>query len=194
MPLESRKSVIDLDDTLGGLRYVLMETMTRVAGKEVHWSKWDILSMDYVYGITNDEFLEIAQETMLLERSVPHPEAREFMYRLFDADIETTILTARAWHPRARAITEHWLGLYNIPYTNLVLCGLDESKTDYISRMENVLFTVDDSKRHCNGFAALTHNRPKFVFTYDMPWNTNVDEGVIRIKNLLEVGNYIEGL
>ena len=116
------------------------------------------------------------------------------MRRLRDAGIETTILTARGWHPRGAEITKSWFELYDIPYTDIQVCQLHECKSDYIRRMDNVLFTIDDAKSHCNKYNAMAENRPEFVFAYAMKWNEGVDDGVIRINNLHDVGNYIEGL
>jgi hypothetical protein len=186
------RAVLDLDDTLGSLRDVAMPVLNSISGKNVHWSEWDILDVEYLYGI--DCFLTVAEEHKLLEAVVPHPEASSFMCKLFDAGIHTTILTARKWHHRGKRITEHWLGLHNIPYNDLVLCEVPECKADYVRDMEDVLFVVDDSLRHCNAINALGMRRPEFMFSYAMPWNKNVDDGVIRIKNLHDVGTYLEGL
>lgn len=195
MSLRGKHAVIDLDDTLSGLRYPLMDTMNRLKNKNIHWEKWGVLDIEQLYGITNDEFLLIAGENFLLERSQPHPEAREFMYKLHNAGLETTILTARGWHPRAKEMTQNWLNLYDIPHTQIVVCNLECTKADYIRHMDNVLFTIDDSPRHCNGYSTMELNRPEYVFVYDMPWNiTNLESDVIRIKNLEEISNHIEGL
>lgn len=188
------KAVVDLDDTLGGLRYVLMDTMNSIMGTDIHWADWNVLRMEDIYGITNDEFLTIAEKHMILERSRPHREAREFMQRLRAEGIETTILTARSWHPRADSMTEHWLALYDIPYTELAVCDLEYDKSNYIRHMDNVLFTVDDSARHCLRYADAQPNRPKHVFAYDMPWNRNLPDDIIRVGNLNRIFDYIEGL
>lgn len=195
MSLRGKHAVIDLDDTLSGLRYPLMDTMNRLSGKNIHWENWGFLDIEQLYGISNDEFLDIAGEHFLLERSHPHPETRDFMFKLHEAGVETTILTARGWHPRAKEMTRDWFNLYDIPHTQIVVCDLECKKADYIRHMDNVLFTVDDSTRHCNGYHTMEVNRPEYVFVYDMPWNTaNLEPGVIRIKNLHDISNHIEGL
>jgi uncharacterized HAD superfamily protein len=187
-----RHAIVDLDDTLGCLREVLMETMNHRFKTTVHWDSWGQLSMEALYGITNDHFLEIALETQLLERSRPHQEAREFMYALFDADVTVEVLTARSWHPRAKLMTESWLGLYDLPYSKVTVCALEDDKASYIRNTPNVILTVDDSVRHCNSYATMTKNRPTNVFVYDMPWNQNkIDSSVIRINNLQQILEYM---
>lgn len=188
-------AIIDLDDTLGGLRHVLTDYLNEMTGKRQHWTGWTKLDVESIYGITNDSFLEIAGEKKLLEKSRPHPEAASFMTRLMAAGLHVTVLTARSWHPRASAMTKNWLDLYEIPFHDIVVCSIEDDKADYIRHMDNVLFTVDDSVRHCNTYAAMTENRPDYVFAYDMPWNRKVvDETVIPITNLHQVEKYIEGL
>lgn len=195
MKLAGKTAIIDLDDTLASLRDVVMESLNELTGRNSHWSTWEELKVETLYGLEGvDTFLEIAHEQKLLEKSRPHPETVSFMHRLFDGGISTTILTARGWHPGAERITRHWLGLYGIPYNSLKVCQLHECKADYIRHTKNVLFTIDDSMKHCNAYNAMKKNRPEFVFAYAMKWNEGVDDGVIRINNLHDVGNYIEGL
>ena len=194
MRYSGRRAIVDLDDTLGGLRYVLMDVMKEKTGLYVHWSEWNILSMEAIYGMTNEQFLDIAYHEKLLEKSRPHPEASSFMKRLSDAGLEIIILTARSWHPRAKRMTENWLELYDIPYDEVIVTSLEDDKSDYIRHMDNVLLTIDDSTRHCNGYARL-QNRPEFVFAYSMPWNEDdLDESVIRVCSLENIYNHIEGL
>lgn len=190
--LSGMTAVLDLDDTLASLRDEVMVEFNALTGKNLHWSDWEVLRVEALYDV--DDFLGVAFEKKLSERSRPHPETLSFTRRLRDAGINTTILTARGWHPRAEEMTRHWLGLYDIPYTDLKVCQLHECKTDYIRHMDNVLFTIDDAKTHCNNYNAMTVNRPKFVFAYAMKWNEGVNDGVIRINNLHDVADYIEGL
>jgi hypothetical protein len=171
-----------------------METLNIVTGKELHWSEWTTNHVEPLYGITNDEFLDIAAQFKFMERSLPHPEAVEFMHRLDEAGLEIVILTARAWHPRAHAITSGWLNMHGLIHHRVEVCGIFDNKADYIRHMDNVLMTIDDSQTHCNRFNAMATNRPEHVFAYGMPWNVNVDPGVIRINSMQDVHNYIEGL
>lgn len=191
MTIRSPIAILDLDDTISDLRQNLMETVAVLKGKNVHWKDWDILSMEHIYGITNDEFLEIALHTNMLERSLPHLWAARFTEELVARGYEIHILTARSWHPRGTEITRHWLGLWGIQYHKLTLCGLEYDKANYIRDMDNVAFTLDDSLRHCNSYARMQENRPEQVFVYDMPWNTTADPSAIRVKDYWEVLQHI---
>ena len=114
---------------------------------------------------------------------------------LVERGIVVKFLTARSWHPRAEAMTADWLRRHKICFDEIIVCSIEDDKADYIRHMDNVLFTVDDSVRHCNNYSAMPDNRPEFVFAYEMPWNRNVvDQNVIPIKDLFEIQNHIEGL
>lgn len=187
-----KRVIIDIDDTLSNLREEVMVEFNAMTGKNRHWSDWEVLKVEQLYGV--DDFLGPAYKSKLLERSRPHAETLEFMTRLALTGVEINILTAREWHPRAYDITTSWLHLYGIPYDHVMVCGLSDCKAAYIQKMKDVLFTIDDSKSHCNNYAAMSKNRPEFVFAYAMPWNTGVNDGVIRIDNLNDVFTHIEGL
>jgi len=190
-----KRAIIDLDDTLGGLRFVIEDHMNMITGTDKKWTDWKRLDVEEIYDITNDKFLEIAGHQYLLEKSMPHSDARYGMKLLKDAGLQLTILTARSWHRRPEYMTQRWLELYDIPFDDIVVCAIEEDKADYIRHMDNVLFTIDDSPRHCNSYAQMTHNRPEYVFAYEMPWNqSGLHESVIPVKTLFEFSLHIEGL
>lgn len=190
-----KTAIIDLDDTLGGLRFVLEDHMNEMMGQTKKWGDWSRLDIEEIYGITNDHFLEVAGQHKLLEKSRPHPEASAGMQMLRQSGLNLTVLTARSWHPRAELMTSNWLNLYDIPFDEIVVCSIEDDKADYIRHMDNVLLTIDDSIRHCNSYAQMECNRPEFVFAYDMPWNREaLHESVIPVKSLFELQQHIEGL
>ena len=190
-----KRAIIDLDDTLGGFRFVLEEHMNVLMDTDKRWQDWKRLDVEEIYGITNDKFLEIAGHQHLLEKSRPHYCASAGMKLLKKAGIQLTILTARSWHRNPEYMTQRWLELYDIPFDDIVVCSIEDDKADYIRHMDDILFTIDDSLRHCNSYAQMTHNRPEFVFAYDMPWNqSGLHESVIPVKSLFELQLHIEGL
>lgn len=190
-----RAAIIDLDDTLGALREVLAESLSKEVGQPIDWRTWKHHHISDSFGISQERFLEMLIDGRLLETMPPHSEARDFMSGLGELGVRRIILTARGWHPRAKDITESWLNAHGIPYDEVLTCSLTESKAEYIQRMEeNVLFTVDDSASHCNGYASLKSKKPDFIFAYEMPWTRHHlnNECIVPIGNLNEIFDYIK--
>lgn len=185
--------VLDLDDCMASMREPLHHILNRMSGKNLHWTEWHQLHVESLYGITSDQFFNLAVESELLEIMKPHPEAAAFTHRLRAAGIKSTILTARGWHPLGESLTKHWLASYGFVYDTLEVCNVTCVKADYIRDMDKLLFTVDDSSRHCNQYIT-SDNKPEYVFAYMMPWTLGLNEGVIPINSLDEIGNHIEGL
>lgn len=190
---EGYRAAIDLDDCMASMREPLHHMLNEESGLQLHWSDWEKLHVESLYGVTSDRFFELALQERLIERMEPHAEAVEFMTRLADAGIHATVLTARGWHPRGLTVTEGWLRNWGIPFTEVVVCGVQDVKADYIQDMDKLLFTVDDSSRHCNQYSSGA-NKPEYVFAYEMPWTLDLDGNVIKIQNLMEIMQHIEGL
>ena len=186
-----KRAVVDLDDTLGYFRREVMEALNSITNTKSHYSDWTTNVAENNYPIT--DFLDIVYKLKLSEKARPHPEAAAFMNFLRVSGVEVTVLTARGWHPNAEEISRTWLNDNRIHFDNLIVCGLEECKADYIRNMDNVLLFVDDSQKHCNAVNALGDKRPEFVFSYAMKWNENVDEGVIRISDLNETLQHLGG-
>lgn len=193
--MSKHHAILDLDDTMASMREPLHHILNEESGKDLHWSQWDSVMADVLYGVSGERFFELALQHRLIEKMEPHKETRQFMEHLSDIGVETTILTARGWHPRGLTVTEGWLRYWDIPYSRVKICELADTKADYIQDMDKVLFTVDDSSRHCNGYAR-SANRPHHVFAYDMPWTKHgldTDQGIHTIKNLWDIVEIIEG-
>lgn len=194
--ISGRTVVLDLDDTLASMREPLHKILNEEAGMDLHWSNWNTVCADSLYNVTPERFFELALAHRLIERLVPHTEAKPFMDRLAATGAKINILSARGWHPRGKTITEGWLRHWEIPYDEIFICGVEDVKADYIKDMGSILFAVDDSPRHCNQYAQ-SENAPDYVFAYEMPWTErklHPESGSILIKSLDEIGNYIEGL
>ncbi len=193
--LQGYNAILDLDDCIASMREPLHKILNEESGMDLHWSQWSTVLADSLYGVSGPRFFELALSHRLIERMEPHPEARGFMQRLKDAGIHTTILTARGWHPRGQTVTEGWFRYWEIPFDKVTICQVTDSKVDYIQDMKKLLFTVDDSPKHCNMYAR--SGVPQHVFAYEMPWTTgklNENEGIITVNALDEIGNHIEGL
>lgn len=195
LPHEGYTVILDLDDTVANMRYPLQRIMNEHTGLDLHWQNWKSLTAEDVYGVSSEEFFDIAIRESLVTRMLPHDDSEDFLWRLRDAGVTINFLTARSWLPDAQEVTEEWLKYHELQFDNVIVCNVEDNKYDYIQGMEKVLFVVDDSVRHCNGYNAMTVNRPEFVFGYTLPWNKNkMDEGVIQIGSLDDIGYHIKGL
>lgn len=189
-------AVIDLDDTLLDMRTTLMGVLNEHTGLDLHWKNWQSLTAEEVYGVSQKDFFKVTTEKKVIERMQPHPEAQRFLFNLKFRGLKVVLLTARSWHPNGAAVTKKFLRDQQLPYDELIVCDVESHKYEYITeQMGPVLFTVDDSVRHSNGFNAMEERRPHYVFGYSHPWNAGTwNEGVIEIGSLDDIGSHIQGL
>ena len=170
-------AIIDIDDTLADLRSPMCNSLNAICEEKYHWGQWTgDNTVEKLYGISTDELLGAIKDDLLLENLEPHPEVKEFMHLLHKLDYYVVFLTARGWHPNGNVVTEEWLKKHNIEYDRLIVCALEDNKADIVAaNFDSVDFAVDDSVRHCRSYS----EQPivKNVYTYDLPWNRDVDIG-----------------
>lgn len=164
--------LIDLDDTLVDLKTPLMLALNRRTNKNLHWNSWDTFDLTATYNITNAEFLNICIEENVLNDAVIHDSSKKFLDDLNFLGYHTVLITARGWHPRGKNITEEWVSNHNLSINELIVVGMEQSKTDMISKFNNIVFSIDDRIKHCREYK--NTNKIRHVLLYNMPWNINM--------------------
>ena len=179
--------IFDLDDTLGELSIPLMHTLNKITKQDFTVADWNSFYISEMYDMTNEELFEAMIDFKLLEKMLPYADVKDVLTHL-KKNHTINIVTARAWHPDGRNITEKWFAKHQIPYDNIVICDVDKSKIDCISTIDDIVLAVDDRDTHCEDFT--NYGKIKKVLMMHQPWNTK-ESHIERIHSIKEVLNHI---
>jgi hypothetical protein len=190
--------LVDLDDTLIDLKEPMKWAMDSETGKDIPWQNWDHFDVPSIYGLSQDEFLELCIRHKVLENAIIHSQSHRFLQDLNNLGYYTVLITARGWHPQGKEITEQYIIDHNLEVDELILVGVDESKAELARKFGNIKFTIDDRMKHCREYmkSGIVEN----VLLYDAPWNSYMSrlnpfvggyDYHERIKNLHEIIRYL---
>lgn len=187
--MKSKIAVFDLDDTIGNFRSSACKKMNEKYDKTHTFDDWEHHLIEQLYNIDKRQFMKDLVSMKVLENMAAHHEAKEVMQKLNSDGYHIAVLTARQWHPNGKEITLKWLNDFEIPYNDLLLCEIDDRKSDIVSDVYGrVSFVVDDSPHQIEAYWANTDIDT--VYIYDMPWNREKWFellGCKRIKTLEEI-------
>lgn len=185
-----RKPVVifDLDDVLVNLRDSLNQALNRVTRTESDWRDWHTFDLSKIYQIPHDKVLDTILQHNVLESCTPEPGAQKALQAVHEAGFHTVILTARAWHPSGREITENFLQLHQFSYDQLVLSDLSMCKTGYMAPWNNIHLYVDDHASHVRNACNLPNVKHSLLF--ERPWNQQTSHDQ-RISDLSEIPSYL---
>lgn len=197
--MKNNVCIVDLDDTLGDLKNPMMEALKSATGKDIHWSKWDSFDVPSLYGITQQDFLNICINENILEKVIIHDSSYKFLNDLHKLNYYTVLITARGWHPQGKEITKKWVADHNLDIDELIVVEIDQSKTDVITKFDNIIFSIDDRIKHCREY--IQSGLVKHVLVYDAPWNSHMtkwnpfwkgDDYHERIYDLHEIIDHVD--
>lgn len=174
--------VLDLDDVLANLRQSLYRVLSRSTGIDRHWTDWPHYDLCEHFAIDKPTLEALLIHEQTLETCEPEPGAAEATGALAELGFELAIITARAWHPHAEAITHSWLRTHGIRYHRLRVVPLGGNKLEALPQTEVVL-AVDD---HPNNISRYQQAGIPSLMMH-MPWN--VDHSADRIHDLDAVVN-----
>ncbi len=169
--------VLDLDDVLANLRESLYRVLAANTGIDRHWRDWPHYDLCQHFAIAKPELEALLVRERALENCQPEPGAAEATLVLAESGFELTIITARAWHPRADMLTRDWLDAHGIRYHDLRVVALGGNKLEALPEGEVVL-AVDDHPSNIRRYQAA--GIPSLMM--DMPWNA--DHEAERIHDL----------
>lgn len=186
----NKVAVFDVDDTIGQLRYKLVDIINDLTNMNFTIEDWDSHDLDTRYGIPFDQVLEfMVKENTLLELPL-EPYTKEVLKHTKDQGYHIDILTARGWHPRGKETTLEWLKKHNLPHDDLTVVPLDKCKAEVLkNKYKKVHFTVDDNPKHCEAYAQSDVVDDVYVITRN--WNKQINTDMERIKCLSELINKI---
>jgi len=170
--MKTNVCLVDLDDTLGDLKQPMMEALNAFTGKNIHWSQWNTFDVPQLYGLSNEEFLKMCIDSDILNKVIIHDSSYKFLNDLRKLGYYTVLITARGWHPEGKSITESWVSEHNLDIDELIVVGVDQSKTDVITKFDNIVFSIDDRIKHCREY--MQSGMIRHVLVYNAPWNEHM--------------------
>ncbi len=183
MPHPKPYVVFDLDDVLANLRERMMSMLTERTGRNIHWSQWRDSELSGLYRTSDEEIMHWVQEDEVLEAATLEPHAKDAVDKAKAAGFRTAVITARAWHPRAEALTEEWLWRHDLSVDELYLVPLFGNKAQVLNELGVVEHFIDDHLAHLYPARELPGVRK--VLLVDRPWN-RADETLHRLHDLSE--------
>ncbi len=156
--------VLDLDDVLANLRQTLYRVLSRNTGIDRHWQDWPNYDLCAHFTLDKSALVTMLVDEQVLETCEPEPDAAAATACLSELGYELAIITARAWHPQANAVTQHWLRAHGIHYDSLQVIPLGGNKLEVLPNTE-VVMAVDDHPDNIQryqevGIPALMMHRP----------------------------------
>ena len=164
--------LVDLDDTLGDFKTPMMHALSRVTGKNIHWSEYTTFDVPSLYGISYKRFLQILVREQVIEQVEIHGSSYKFLNDLHQLNYYTVLITARGWHPSGASLTEEWVANHGPDIDELIVVGPEQSKTDVIEKFKNIVFSVDDRIKHCREYTQT--GKIGHVLLYNAPWNKDM--------------------
>jgi len=182
---------MDLDEVVFNIRDVTLQEINRLGHDSVikHWSEWNTYSLIDMYGIPAKRLEEMYINKRILERGHAEDNASEVINRLYK-DHTIVFVTARGWHPQAKAVTMASLDKYNIPYDGIEVVPLFGGKTEALRNIGDVDVFIDDNAGHVQD--SIDDKTSKRSVVRTMPWNAQVDLNCARVDNLLEFETLIK--
>jgi 5'(3')-deoxyribonucleotidase len=176
--------ILDLDDVLANLRESLYRTLTRASGIDLHWRHWRSYDLCEHYPTVCDRLDEILVDDRTLESCRPEPGAQAATRGLSKLGFEIAIVTARGWHPRAEAVTRHWLDKHGIRYDHLSIVSLGSNKLGALTPFRRIALAVDDHPDHVRRYQQA--GIPAALM--DRPWNAGCEgERIFSLEGMVEL-------
>jgi len=167
-----RVAVWDMDEVLANLRDVLCERLSPVFGVEADWRAWTDYSVLYRHFTREPQpFIDAMVSERVIEHCAPEPHAGEALADLAARGYRNVIVTARAWHPAAEAVSWEWLERHGMAASveRLIAVPPFASKTGAIASLGPVDLYVEDSAHHLD--AAMGDGLVDRGVIVDRPWN-----------------------
>ena len=138
--------LIDMDEVVCDTLPPIMAHLNAVGGTNV--SAEEITNYDFTnfFKVTHDDIHDMFVNHNILETVKPFPGACEALRELKALGYKIHIITARAWHPQAVAITMDWLDKHGGVYDSVSVSygGKQEKSEVYKTVASEFAYIVDD--------------------------------------------------
>lgn len=132
--MNKKYALIDLDDTIFDLETKLTEAIPELRHNPPSWRPEN-----------KEMILNTIQERKILLSIEPRKHAVDLLNRIIERDIKIKFVTARAWLKHSHQITIDSLKRHGIPYDELIICDLDEDKTQFMNPDNDYVLSVEDN-------------------------------------------------
>jgi uncharacterized HAD superfamily protein len=187
-----KHAVVDIDDTIASLHPVINALCNDAVGFDLAAADWHTYDAKELYGISNECYTNMLIDNRTLQDVHPIGRAMKTLLMMEEHGYTINYVTARGWHPDAKALTKTWLKKWNFPDGKLHVVPLYECKAQYSESKIATLaaMVVDDSATHIKQFV---HRRAaNKIFLIDRPWNRKYKElDHLRISHISEVLKHI---
>jgi len=149
----------DVDDVLVDTSTPLELALRKMTGLHLPHTAWPNHMFTELYGIGKEraeEMRAVWVQERVLETAQVFDGVRETFHEFADEGYRLGLITARAWHPKAREITEAMVNENGLPVEEIKLMGFFDSKADILRDCGlSIHGFIDDTARHAQGVAAL---------------------------------------
>lgn len=181
----------DVDDVLVDTATQIHRSMLSRTQKDIPISSWENLMFTSLYQLGEGRASEMRawwEEDQIIEKSTLYPHTVALLGSLSNAGYRIGLITARAWHPRARELTEDFISKNKLPVSDLKLLKFDESKKELLRpHAKQTVAFIDDSTHHVKG--ALELNIPSVLMRRS--WNMKETE-IHAIENLEQMESHFK--
>jgi 5'(3')-deoxyribonucleotidase len=192
-PNECPHIIIDMDEVVADTLPPIMEKLNAIDGTNVPDEAITNYDFTNFFNVTHDGIHKLFLEHNILENLEPLPGAIDALQRIRKLGYKIHIVTARAWHPQAVAITMEWLDRYGGIYDSVsVSMGRAQTKSDvykYVS--DRFAYIVDDGLHNITD--AIDSEIVDEVVVIAAPWNASTDTFSDKtVNSLAEFATFLE--
>lgn len=181
--------ILDADDVLVDLKYSLCATLNKYTGKDISCEEWGSFNITEIYdNLHIQEFYDLITENHLLRNADPIDNARSTLIKIRELGYRIVIISARAYHPDAHAVTVDWFKRKEIPFDAVHISGGGIRKSYYANIYDDIVASADDNLDNCIDFKEKCNIKNVLLVT--QPWNVS-DTSFQRIANISELLNYL---
>lgn len=184
MTTQDRWIFFDVDDVLVDTSKQIEQAMHKMTGLHLPCEQWPHHMFTELYKIgaeRRDEMRALWVQEKILENAAVFPGVTSAMQQLAGDGYRLGLITARAWHPDARRITETFVNEHRLPVDEIRLLGFFDSKADVLRDSGlTIQGFVDDTTRHAQSCAEA--GIPSVLLS--RAWNQDAPASLPRIESL----------
>ncbi len=167
----SRDLIIDVDDTVANIRDLVAYACSQESGRNIHWKDWSTYQWEDIYGEL--DFVDLMLRWKVAERAMPDGDLwYQVVIHAKKMGWNVTFITARAWHPNAKDVTENWLLENGIGFDEVVIVEHSFPKINLILDRYDPVWIIEDSPHNLNDLLASPFGDR--VIKMQRPWNVGI--------------------
>lgn len=170
MTATNKVLIFDLDDCFVNTKTRIQNIYRKYLGrKDIHYRDWTDINLEDRYDVSWDKLKELMIEDNTFQLVRPHLGASEITKYVKNQGYYIVFVTARGWHPDAKAETEKYLKDNDFVYDELIITELNQSKEEATRHLSNIVLFVEDNFDNALEFA--NSKRADKTILYRQNWN-----------------------